>query len=1102
MNLQDPVTGAQSRAALDDALHAVGGASLLLFDVDHFKTVNDAFGHLRGDMLLRQLAERIQGLIRGGDVLFRYGGDEFVLLLPRTAPDEALRLAIRLTDEIRAREFPGTPPLHLSISMGVASSPADGDDGETLIAAADRRNYLAKRRGRGQAVGDDAEADPAAGSSRLWERDGALSTTQEFMTRVSAGLRGALRIAGPKGAGHTRFLREVAQIAHLRGFQTAIAGGTANASTRPKILLADVADPIPALGDAVALVYASTDLDASARTDLPESVVELTPWSPATLRIWLRIALAGEPTRALLDRLVERSGGLPARAEAELQRLRAQGELVAGGDGTWGVKPAAPKRRRTRLPVPMTRLVGRDRETARVAALIRDGRLVTLVGPGGIGKTRLSLAAAGAVADEFADGAVFVPLADTTDAELLTAALARALHVTELPGQHLFDTVLDQLAEAEQLLVLDNFEQVVDDGAALVSDLLAAAPGVRALVTSRERLSLYGEQVYQVPTLADSPAVTLFEQRARAVDADFEITIDTALPVAQLCRRLDGLPLAIELAAARIDRWSPDELLDHLTEHLDRELDTLGGAGPRDLPARQQTLRGAIDWSFVLLDAEEQRLMTELSVFVGGWTGAAALAVTGPGGDLDLLEKRLAALVDKHLVVRDDDMGRYHLLSTIRAYARNRLGDEPAPAARHADFYAAFAESSAVGLTGPDQAEWTGRIEADYENVRAAFSHGDGPTRTRICLGLWRYWRNGAHIAEGRDWLAQVLAMDPPAPSSSPSSPPAHSADSAGPASGGDGPAAGGAVAVAASGGDGPAAGGGATGVASGGADPGVRAKLLHAAAILAAGQDEHEAAYRLGAESLERATAAGDRATIGHAHNAMGIAAIGGGDHAAATAHFGESLAVWRELDVPQGVAASLGNLSKVALSRNDHEAAETYARECLDLERAGGNTRGILLALECVGQALLGQGDVPGARAALDESLTLSRQIGDAFGAAMAQHALGLAALAEGDRAEALRLLVAALVTRHEVGDRLDLAISLDVVASLLAPDDPAHAARLLGAADALRARHRLPEPPDAQTLRSQTLPRTADQQRDRAAGRAVSLDHIVEHVAHLSG
>ncbi|MFB9183049.1 tetratricopeptide repeat protein [Dactylosporangium sucinum] len=336
-------------------------------------------------------------------------------------------------------------------------------------------------------------------------------------------------------------------------------------------------------------------------------------------------------------------------------------------------------------------------------------------------------------------------------------------------------------------------------------------------------------------------------------------------------------------------------------------------------------------------------------------------------------------------------------------------------------------------------------MEADYLNVRAAFEHADGRTKARVCLGLWRYWRNGAHIGEGRDWLALVLAA------------PDELGDD-------------------------------------------VRARLLHGAAILAATQDEHETAYGFAVDSLGRATAAGDRATIGHAHNALGIAAIGGGDHEAAVAHFEQSLVVWRELGVPPGVAAALGNLSKVSLSRGELAAAERYAGECLDLERANGNTRGILLALECRGQIMLARGDVAAARAALGESLALSRQIGDAFGAAMAQHQLGLAARADGDPAEALRLLVAALVTRHEVGDRLDLAISLDVVAALLAPDDPAHAARLVGAADNLRAKHRLTEPPDEQTLRSATLPMLSAYPRDRAAGRAASLDHIVATLKDL--
>jgi predicted ATPase len=858
-------------------------------------------------------------------------------------------------------------------------------------------------------------------------------------------------VTGPLGAGHTRFLHEVATIAALRGFPAVReTGGPPGA-----IVLVDVGEDLPDAPQAAGVVYATTNgRPTDDRYPPVFAVVELRPWSTATLTIWLRTVLQGEPSRALVNWLAAQTGGLPARAVKELDRLRERGGLRAAGDGTWTVAPelSGRSRRRARLPVPMTKLVGRDAERARVAELLGEGRLVTLVGPGGIGKTRLSLAVAGDVGERFADGAVFVPLADTTGTDLVVAALAQALGVPEAPDQRLLDSVVDHVADRELLLVFDNFEQVVD-AATVVSALLSAAPGVSALVTSRERLSLYGEQVYQVPALADSPALTLFEQRARAVDADFTVSADTALAIATLCRRLDGLPLAIELAAARTDRLTPDELLEQLAHHLDAL-----GDGPRDLPARQQTLRGAIDWSYALLDQDDQRLFVALSVFAGGAALDAALAVVDTGGEEDAdvrrkrLAVRLATLADKSLLVAEEqDGGRYRMLETIRAYAAARLAEDDGSAgvyAAHARFFADFAEASATGMAGPEQAAWAAKVEREYQNVRAAFSwsaaNHDTDAASRVCLGLWRYWRNGNHLGEGRDWLDRLIASDAEAPD---------------------------------------------------------RARLLHAAAVLAATQDDHERAYLLAAESLRRAADAGDRATEAHAHNVLGIASIGSGDYRGATDHFGQSLAIWRELAVPQGTAAALGNLTKVSLRLGDVEAADRYASECLALERAAGNTRGIQLGLECLGQIRLAQGDVPAARAALTESLALSRTLGDAFGTAMALHQLGLAALASGDHGDAVRLVKEALAKRHEVGDRIDLAISLDVLASLLAEARPAlaarpaFAARLVGAADGLRTRHRLPVPPDSETRRNVTLPQVSGYSAARAAGRSAPLDEIVE-------
>jgi diguanylate cyclase (GGDEF)-like protein len=1094
----DPVTGALPRTLLQprlaDEVARSGGFAVFLFDVDYFKTVNDSYGHLRGDQVLRQLADRIKGLVRGGDVLFRYGGDEFVLLLPSAGRTEALRLALRLTDEVRAHEFAGEPALHLSISLGLAVYPEDATDADTLLNVADRRNYLAKRRGRGGAVADDVAvgADPA--SSRLWERDAALATAQEFLTRLLVDGRGALRVSGEPGAGHTRFLHEVAAVAAMRGFRVvqlpAPGLPAVPADSAGIILIADVdaarhaptaaaelaTAPVP-----VGLVYAATG-GASPPPDarLPLlAAAELAPWSPAALRIWLRTTLQGEPSRTLLNWTARHSGGLPARAARELTRLRSRGGLVSDEAGRWTVAPTMLGRalRRSALPVPMTPLVGREKERDQVVRLVRGGRLVTLTGPGGIGKTRLSLSAAAKVADDFDGGAVFVPLAEAADTDMVVAAIAQALQVAEVPGMPLFDVVVEHLSESSVLLVLDNFEQVLD-AAPVVTRLLAGASGVSALVTSREPLSLYGEQVYAVPplplpdlttlrpgeagvarALADSPAVALFDQRARAVNAEFTLT-PAALPaVVALCRRLDGLPLAIELAAARTDRWAPEALLANLTEHLDAL-----GSGPRDLPARQQTLRGAIDWSFDLLDGADRRLFVALAVFVGGCTVDAALAVAGTdrraGDDAGqrraAMVERLAALADKSLLSGETDpdgQRRYRMLETIRAYAMQRLlaaADADAVRERHAAYYVAFAERAGDGMTGPEQADWADRIVREYQNVRAAvgwvLARGRADQAASLCLGLWRYWRNGNHIGEGREWLDAVLAagMGPPDP---------------------------------------------------------VRARVLHGAAVLAATQDDHESAERFGLDSLRLAEAVGDRPTMAHAHNALGIAAISSGDYHLATAHFQASLEIWRELDQPQGTAAALGNLAKLFLRLGDVAAAHGHAEQCLRLERAAGNTRGIVLGLECLGQIRLAQNDVAGARASLAESLVLNRALGDLFGEAMSLHQLGLAAFADGDRAEALELLTAGLALRHEVGDREDLAVSLDCVAEVVAAADPALAVRLVAAAGALRERHRLPIPPDADARRRRTLGAARAELSERAyaaawaAGRTTPLDLMVD-------
>jgi predicted ATPase/class 3 adenylate cyclase len=432
--------------------------------------------------------------------------------------------------------------------------------------------------------------------------------------------------------------------------------------------------------------------------------------------------------------------------------------------------------RPTNLPVERTSFVGRHRELARIAELLTGTRLLTLTGPGGTGKTRLALKTAGDHLDRFDDGVFLAPLATVTDPELVPSAIATALRVREDPGRTILDSVVDHLRDRNVLLVLDNFEQVMG-AAPMVDRLLDAAPDLAVLATSRIPLHLSGEQEFHVPplalpdpegiedltTLTACESVMLFAERAAAVLPGFRITEENARPVAAITGRLDGLPLALELAASRVKVLSVPELL----ERLDRRLPLLTG-GSRDVPERQRTLRAAIEWSHDLLDVEERRLFARLTVFAGGWSLDAAEAVCGPGLDIDVLDG-LSSLVDNSLVERrrtGDDESRFRMLETIRELAGERLaasGEGDETRGRHARYARDLAEEADSHLNRDEQAMWFRRLELEHDNLRAAMDWaertGDADTAVRIASALWRFWQSRGHLAEGRARLERVLAM-------------------------------------------------------------------------------------------------------------------------------------------------------------------------------------------------------------------------------------------------------------------------------------------------------------------------------------------------------
>jgi predicted ATPase/class 3 adenylate cyclase len=697
--------------------------------------------------------------------------------------------------------------------------------------------------------------------------------------------------------------------------------------------------------------------------------------------------------------------------------------------------------RANNLPVQQTSFIGRERELAAVRALLErpDVHMVTLTGPGGTGKTRLAVQAAAAALAGFADGTYFVPLAPVSDPALVASTLAQMLGLQEAGGQPLQEALLGYLRDKEMLLLLDNFEQVVA-AAPLVSTLLAGAPRLTLLVTSRTVLRLYGEREYAVPPLAlptlhhlpevaaltQYEAVALFIQRARLAKADFAVTQGNALAVAEICVRLDGLPLAIELAAARIKMLPLGALLTRLQSRLS----VLTG-GARDLPARQQTLRGAIDWSYRLLDAGEQTLFTWLSVFVGGCTLEAVEAVCARAGGLPVeVLDGLTSLVDKSLVRLEEDPRRgeprFLMLETLQEYAGARLaqsGAEGAVRAAHAAHVLALVEEAEPHLTGADQERWMDRLDGEHDNLRAALRWAQESSLRqemglRIAGGVWRLWYVRGHLSEGRRWLEALLggraAQEP-------------------------------SVAAAA-----------------------VRAKALNAAGSLAWVQSDYVRATVLHEESLALYRDLGDRSGIATALNNLGNVAWAHGDYAGATVLYEESLTLRRDLGDTWGSGAALNNLGSVAQAQGDYARATVLHEESLALRRDLSDTWGIVTALNNLGHVARAQGAYARARELYAESLPLGRQLGHMGGIANALSGLGRVAMAQDDYARARELYAESLPLFRAQGDKQGLVSGLEEVARVATDPDAApgaleRAARVLGMAAALRATIGLLRPPN---------------------------------------
>jgi predicted ATPase/transcriptional regulator with XRE-family HTH domain len=679
------------------------------------------------------------------------------------------------------------------------------------------------------------------------------------------------------------------------------------------------------------------------------------------------------------------------------------------------------------LPTPPTSFIGRAALLEQAGALLHGpaARLLTLTGPPGVGKTRTALRVAEDMLGEFTDGSWFVPLAPTRDPALVLPALAQALELRESGDQPLLRRVQEYLRDRRLLLVLDNFEQVLP-AAPLVASLLEAGPGVKVLVTSRAALHLYGE--YELPVLPlplpdlpphsvfaqveRSEAVRLFVERAGAVAPGFRLGPGNAQAVAEICVQLEGLPLALELAAARVKTLPVEAIRAQTAQRL-----LLLADGPIDRTPRQQTLRGAIGWSYDLLAPAERTLFCGLAVFAGGCTLAAVERICGPAASRPPRARRgpspmpalLAALVAQSLV-REEYVGqtqRFVMLETLREYATERLaasGEAPERSRRHLDYYLELAKQAEPALQGPQQVAWLDRLEVEHANLRAALQWALDQREADLALSLasalWHFWFMRSYLGEGRRWLEAALRL------------------------------------------------GGAPATPE-------RAQALAGLGVLTQRLGEYDQARAWLQDSLALWRALGDTRGIAGALNNLAGVALEMGNDAEAAPLYQESLALFRALGDRPGLTATLHNLSQVMCAQGNYGTALALTQESMALAREAGDKDALARMLITMGEIERRQGHLAPAEQYYEAGLTLLRELNDRRGAALALSNLGPLAQQQGDLPRAEALLRESLRLYQETGDRSGIAFCLGALAGVAgARGHYERAGRLFGASETLTA------------------------------------------------